>query len=194
MVFIVGLAGPAKVGKSTTAKAAVASFKKQYPGLKVDRYAFATPIYEIVSYITGWDIDKLKDLKYKEEIWTAETAPFPTLIGYSPRILLQKIGTECFRNIIGSNFWVDLTIKKVQHLDIVIIEDARFENEFKVCDLLVEIERSEIKYEMNHPSAMPPDPKYINAKLKIDSPEYDIDKCVFWLVQQLLKRENKNAV
>lgn len=188
MAFIIGLAGPGKVGKSTTAKKAIESFKKLFPKIDVIRYAFATPIYETASYITGWDIDKLKDLKYKEEIWTSETAPFPSLIGLSPRSLLQKIGTECFRNNIHNNFWIDLTLKKVQKHDIAIIEDARFENEFKVCDLVIELERENIKYEMNHPSAMPPDPKYVTEKVKIDSKDFNIDNGVLWMVQELIKK------
>lgn len=173
MTFIVGLAGPAKVGKSTTAKKIVEIASHKYPQIKIIRYAFATPIYEMASYITGWTIDKLKDLKYKEVSWTEETAPFPSLIGYSPRSLLQKIGTECFRNIIAENFWVDLAIKKCEAYDIAIIEDARFSNEFATCNLNIELERTGIVYERNHPSAMPPDPMYISRREKIDTMGFD---------------------
>lgn len=192
MTYIIGLAGPAKVGKSTTAKKAVESFNKKFPELKVIRYAFATPIYEVASSLTGWSIDKLKDLKYKEEIWTESTAPFKSLIGLSPRSFLQKIGTECFRNVIHTDFWIDVAVKKVEEYDIAILEDARFENEFKICSLVIELKRDGIQYEKNHPSAMPPDPKYVNAVSKIDSENFDIDTGVDWIVQNLLKKNKVN--
>lgn len=187
MAYIIGLAGPAKVGKSTTAKAAIESLKR-YKELTTIRYAFATPIYETASMLTGWSIEKLKDLKYKEVEWTEETAPVKCLVGFSPRSFLQKVGTECFRNVIHPNFWIDVTISKVKDYDIAIIEDARFENEFKICDLVIELERENIKYECNHASAMPPDPKYVSAKVKIDDPNFNIDIGVDTILQMLLKK------
>jgi hypothetical protein len=191
MTFIVGLAGPGKVGKSTTAKLAIESFNKNFPKLKVIRYAFASPIYDMASYLTGWTVEKLKDLKYKEVEWTVETAPIPCLVGYSPRTFLQKIGTECFRNIIHSNFWIDVTLSKVKEYDVAIIEDARFENEFKICDMVIELQRSGIEYAGNHASAMPPDPKYISAKVKIDDPNFSVDAGVMAIVQEIITKKSK---
>lgn len=191
MTFIIGLAGPGKVGKSTTAKSAVASFAKLFPDIRVIRYAFATPIYEMAASITGWEIDKLKDLKYKELAWTVETAPLPCLIGWSPRSFLQRIGTECFRQNISDRFWIDLSLKKVSEYDIAIIEDARFENEYKVCDIVVELEREGVEYARNHASAMPPDPKYVAKKVKIDSADFNIDNGVLWLASQVISKKNR---
>lgn len=188
MTYIIGLAGPAKVGKSTTAKAAIESFNRRYKDLSVIRYAFATPIYETVSMLTGWPIEKLKDLNYKEVDWTDETAPVKCLKGMSPRSFLQKVGTECFRQVIHNDFWIDVTLSKVKDYDIAIIEDARFENEFKICDMVIELQRENITYACNHASAMPPDPKYIAAKVKIDDPNFNIDIGVDSIIQALLKK------
>jgi hypothetical protein len=189
MTFIIGLAGPANVGKSTTAQVAIQSFKKKYPHINVGAYAFATPIYEMVSTITGWPISKLKDRQFKDVEWTKETAPLSCLVGFSPRSFLQKVGTECFRNNIHSDFWIDLAKDKVKQYDIAIMEDARFENEFKGCDLVIELERTGVTYECNHPSAMPPDPKYIKLKVKIDSAEFNIDNGIDWIVQMIIKKK-----
>lgn len=189
MTFIIGLAGPANVGKSTTADLAIKTFKNKYPYLNVGSYAFATPIYEMVSSITGWPIEKLKDRQFKDTEWTLETAPLPCLVGLSPRSFLQKVGTECFRNVIHTNFWIDLARNKVKQYDIAIMEDARFENEFKGCNLVIELERDNIKYECNHASAMPPDPKYINLKVKIDSKDFNIDNGINWIMQMIVKKK-----
>lgn len=189
MTFIIGLAGPANVGKSTTANLALSSFKKKYPHLNVGTYAFATPIYEMVSSITGWPIEKLKDRKYKDVLWTSETAPLPCLAGFSPRTFLQRVGTECFRNNIHSDFWIDLARNKVKQYDIAIMEDARFENEFKGCDLVIELDREGVAYAADHASAMPPNPKYVNLKVKIDSADFNIDNGIDWIVQMIIKKK-----
>ena len=44
MTYIVGLAGPGHVGKSTTARNIAKSFNVLYPDLKVCTFAFANPI------------------------------------------------------------------------------------------------------------------------------------------------------
>ena len=44
-------------------------------------------------------------------------------------------------------------------------------------------------YECNHPSAMPPDKKYVNTKVKIDSADFNIDNGIDWIVQMLIKKK-----
>lgn len=167
MVFVVGLAGPGKVGKSTTAKNIVATFNIFHPSLKVGRYAFAQPIYEVTAELTGISIDTLKNEIYKETSWSAETAPVPCLIDWSPRKLLQIIGTECFRNNVNPDFWIQTALNKIKNLDIAIIEDARFTNEFSKCNLVVELFREGVDYTKTHASAMPPDPQYVAERLHL---------------------------
>lgn len=167
MVFIVGLAGPGKVGKSTTAKRLVASFNTLYPNLKVSNYAFAAPIYEISSLLTGLPIEKLKDESLKELTWNKKTAPMPCLEGWTPRKFLQIIGTECFRNNVDKNFWIETALQKIKSFDIAFIEDARFTNEFERCNTVIELERDGVEYAMNHPSAMPPPRHFIQKKIKL---------------------------
>jgi len=169
MVFVIGLAGPGHVGKSTTAKALVSTFNKVYPDLKVTNAAFATPLYEVASLLIKIPIDVLKGEIYKETVWTKETSPMNSLVGWTPRKFLQVIGTECFRNNVNSDFWIDATFQEIKSFDVVFMEDSRFENEYKFSDLVIELERDGIIYAKNHPSAMPPDEKYIYKKLKLHS-------------------------
>lgn len=169
MIKVIGLAGPAKVGKSTTAKGLVKAFNKLYPQYKVINMAFADPIYKLANLLTGIKIDILKSQSYKEVAWTEKTAPMPCLVGWTPRKFLQIVGTECFRENIHNNFWIESAIRiaESQGYDYVIMEDARFSNEFEISDINIELMRDGIKYEKNHASAMPPDPKYIAFKIDL---------------------------
>jgi len=194
MTYIIGLAGPGHVGKSTTAKKILEAFNtftisnkrtlftKIFPDvplplnpifdLKIGSFAFAMPIYELVSSITGFEISQLKDETFKETPWTSENSPMPCLIDWTPRKLLQIIGTECFRNNVNKDFWIELSLSKIKNYDIAICEDSRFSNEYKKCDIVIELERDGIDYLMNHASAMPPDKKYVWKKIKLHN---DID-------------------
>ena len=73
--------------------------------------------------------DKLKDSVATMFDWTKE-------LGYSvtPRLVLQKFGTECMRDGFYDGIWVSLTKKKVlDNPDIKwVIPDVRFDNEAKM--------------------------------------------------------------
>ncbi len=161
MTFIVGLAGPGGVGKSTTAKALCKLLTSR--GIRATNYAFAQPIYEICSLITNIPIETLKSQDFKEKFWTEQDTPIPCLNGWTPRKLLQIIGTECFRNNVHQNFWIELAISKVKDYDVAVFEDARFVNEFEKCHLVYELQRGGVDYLRNHASAMPPDKRHIAA-------------------------------
>jgi septin family protein len=167
MVFKVGLAGPGKVGKSTTAKNLVKSIQKQYPSCKVTNYAFAKMLYDVASLLSDIPVDVLKDEHNKEVPWTSESSPIPSLVGWTPRKFLQIIGTECFRNNVCNSFWIETTMNKIKDYDIAIIEDARFPNEYETCDLVIELKRDGVEYARNHLSAMPPDEHFIWRKIEL---------------------------
>jgi len=167
VVKVVGLAGPAGVGKSTTTIAFVEIFKKLYPALKTKNIAFADPMYNLISHFTQIPISTLKSQNYKNIKWNQKTAPMPCLNGWSPRRFLQVIGTDCFRNEIHNDFWVQLSIKQAEDNDIIFVEDARFDNEYEMCNIVIELKRDGIQYACDHPSAMPPDKKYIDFVIEL---------------------------
>lgn len=191
MSFIIGLYGPAKVGKTTTGKALIKGFKKLYPELTVKFISFADPLYEIVSILTDVPVKKLQDQSYKEVVWTKETAPIPAFVGWTPRKLLQIVGTECFRNQIHQEIWIQLAINRCKKYDITIIGDCRFSNELKISNFNIELKRNTIDYAKNHASAMPPDPELINKQIKLYK-KIDFLETINEIYK--LYKDNKNAI
>lgn len=166
-MFLIGLAGPAGVGKSTTATSLVYSLQSLNKDLKIRYDAFATPLYHICSYLLGIPVETLASQDYKNLPWTEETAPLPCLVGWTPRKFIQKTGTECFRNNIHTDFWVQVSRKMLSNHDIVIMGDARFPNEYQACDYVIELSRNGVEYAGDHASAMKPDSKYIHMNLQL---------------------------
>lgn len=151
-ISVIGFSGPKNVGKTTTAKKVAKEFKKL--GKPAEPMSLATPVYQIASIITGLPVSLLQDENYKERRWTEETAPLPCLVGMRPRDLLQKIGTECFRDNIHQDIWIQHLLKRAQQLktEIAIVDDIRFTNEVKACNIVIELTREGISYTKEHKS------------------------------------------
>ena len=113
---LIGLSGPAGVGKST-----VASILRDRHGFL--EVAFAQPVYEAVSAALGVPVSALKDRALKEE-------PVPWL-GKSPRHLLRTLGTEWGRGIVRQDLWIRVMERTLDGLDAgkVVVSDVRFEDE-----------------------------------------------------------------
>jgi hypothetical protein len=113
MTKIIGFAGPAGAGKDTAA-----SF---VPGAVTIH--FADPLYAMLSVMLGVPECALRDRNFKERI-----IPW---IGKSPRQLLQTLGTEWGRDVIGPDLWVRVAMGRVDALavPVVCIPDVRFANE-----------------------------------------------------------------
>lgn len=115
--MLIGLAGAAGAGKGSVANFLVAA--------GFGEIAFADPIYAAVSAMTGISVAKLQDRAIKEQ-------PIPGF-GKSPRELLQLLGTEFGRNLIGKSIWIDIAMQKADGYASAgvsaVITDVRFDNE-----------------------------------------------------------------
>jgi hypothetical protein len=80
--------------------------------------------------------------------WDVAKRDFPDI-----RTLLQKFGTECGRNILGENIWVDALFNKYKSGNLV-ISDVRFPNEAqKIWDLngkIIRIVRPNVEAPNDH--------------------------------------------
>ena len=120
--MLIGLCGPAGAGKDTVAGLLTDSDRCSFQQL-----AFADPLYECISVITGISPAGLQKRDVKEAV-------IPWL-GKSPRQMLQSLGTEWGREMIHPQIWIRITMERViPHLAVgrgVVITDVRFDNEAK---------------------------------------------------------------
>ncbi len=114
--MIIGLCGAAGAGKNTVA--ARLCLEHRFVPL-----AFADPLYDAVSAITGLTVEQLQDRSRKENAlgW----------ISCSPRRLLQTLGTDWGRNMIHPEIWVMATMQKIEASPEFnfCLTDVRFPNE-----------------------------------------------------------------
>jgi len=114
---VIGLCGPAGSGKSTAA-----GYLARVYGAKV--YAFATPLKQIVG--------NAFNLAHRQ-LYGTQTEKDTTDERYnvSPRWLMQRVGTDGIRAVLGETFWAELTLKEIRkdRPKFAVIEDVRFESE-----------------------------------------------------------------
>lgn len=110
--MIIGVCGAIGSGKNT-----VGEFLVKDHGFT--QLAFADPIYDAISAITGLTVEELKDRNRKENTldW----------ISCSPRRLLQTLGTDWGREMIHPEIWVVSALRRVR--GDTVITDVRFNNE-----------------------------------------------------------------
>lgn len=115
--MLVGIAGPAGAGKSTIGREIWLHDKFQI-------LSFAHPLKAALIKMTGLDRKWFYNIDYKEK-------EIPGLPGVTPRIMMQKFGTEFAREMIAPDFWLwrmKMSLSKYSDKNIV-IDDIRFENE-----------------------------------------------------------------
>jgi hypothetical protein len=125
--MIIGIAGFQGSGKDT-----IADYLQNIYGFKRD--SFAATLKDAVAAVFGWDRDLLEgrtteSRAWREQVdpWWAERLNMPDL---TPRLVLQKWGTEVARKSWHDDTWIASLENKLNkaHNDIV-ITDVRFPNE-----------------------------------------------------------------
>jgi hypothetical protein len=147
---IIGIAGPARAGKDTLARALIYAFDGT--GVVIEQRSFAEPIRRFICQIIGTG---LKGLEASKE------DPHPLLAGKSPRYAMQTLGTEWGRQLIGENFWCDLALARALSARNdegigTVFSDVRFENEASAIrnagGVIVHIRRPGVGIQSNHAS------------------------------------------
>lgn len=114
--MIIGLTGKARSGKDTAADYLCSRYG-------FERYSLASPMKRAVCAMMEMD----------ESIFDSTRKEVPLkLVDVSPRYMLQTLGTEWGRNIIGEDLWLKFLQNMYDKLPIsakVVVTDVRFENE-----------------------------------------------------------------
>ena len=123
--MIIGLVGYIGAGKGTVRDILVRNHG--YHG-----FAFADALKDAVATIFTWprgllegDSNASRAFRERVDVWWSNK------LGYevTPRLILQKMGTEACRHNIADNIWIAALEKRIQGYDDVVISDVRFSNE-----------------------------------------------------------------
>ena len=125
--MIIGICGLIGSGKDTIADYLIRKHNFQ-------KISFADKLKDSVSVMFDWDRELLDGKtdesrawrEERDEYWSQETGEAIT-----PRLVLQKFGTECMRDGFYDGIWVSLVKKKLKDNPQInwVIPDVRFENE-----------------------------------------------------------------
>jgi len=133
MTKIIAFVGAAGAGKTTAANYVVKVGPKLTPKVEMRRYNFATPIKQmVVALLMACGVEQklarpmVTDPKLKGE-------PVPEVGGFTPRTLMQTIGTEWGREVMHEDFWITLALHRINTAIKkgygVVYDDLRYENE-----------------------------------------------------------------
>jgi hypothetical protein len=123
--MIIGLVGYIGSGKGTVRDILVRSHG--YHG-----FAFADALKDATAQIFLWprgllegDSNVSRSFRERVDVWWSNK------LGYevTPRLILQKMGTEACREGIADNIWIAALEKRILGYDDVVISDVRFPNE-----------------------------------------------------------------
>ena len=127
--MLIGILGRMNSGKGTVADELVEVY-----GFRQD--SFAATLKDITSQIFGWDREMLsgsstESREFREQVdeWWSEKLGIPN---FTPRLALQLIGTDVFRNNFHENIWVLSAMRRYQDGENVVISDCRFPNEVQI--------------------------------------------------------------
>ena len=123
--MIIGVVGFIGAGKGTIRDILVREYG--YHG-----FAFADALKDSVATIFMWprgllegDSNASRAFRERVDVWWSHK------LGYevTPRLILQKFGTEACRNGIADNIWIAALEKRIHGYEDVVISDCRFPNE-----------------------------------------------------------------
>lgn len=136
---IIGLTGKARSGKDTAATAILEWCGNN--GLLAERLAFADPLKVSAARALGLSLSAEACVEFCNSLKTSGSITITRDLddlqaeySISGREFLQWYGTESHRDVFGSDFWVEVTEKKLAEragteLDVVVLTDCRFPNE-----------------------------------------------------------------
>ena len=128
--MIIGICGLIGSGKDTVAGHLISNHN-------FEKRSFADKLKDAVSAMFDWDREMLEGKSKDSREWREQPDVFwskETDQSITPRLVLQKFGTECMRQGFFDGIWVSLVKKKILDNPDTnwIIHDVRFPNEVKM--------------------------------------------------------------
>ena len=123
--MIIGLVGFIGAGKGTVADILVREHEYH-------KFSFADALKDAVSTIFTWPRGLLEGDSNASRAFRERVDPWWShKLGYevTPRLILQKMGTEACRHGIADNIWIAALEKRIHGYEDVVISDCRFPNE-----------------------------------------------------------------
>lgn len=153
---LLSISGFAGSGKDTVAQI----IQELQPDKQWQIKKFSGKLKEMASLITGVPMNKFEDQNFKKD---GMLMIIPNTFGpdsfkkYSVRDFLQYLGTECVRDLLGKNIWVDALLNNYDaSKDNWIITDCRFPNEFRGIENIgghtIRVSRKGVNAVNAHPS------------------------------------------
>jgi hypothetical protein len=175
--MIIGLSGYAQSGKDSTAELLCLNYKYK-------RQAFADPMRHALMIINP-KLDSITRLsEYVDDYGWDMAKKNPEV-----RRLLQVLGTDFGRKMLGEDVWVKMIMDKLNYEDRVVISDVRFPNEAeairKLGGSVWRINRRNHSAVNGHPSEHAMDNYMFNHVIYNDGTLDDLSDEVFMLAMEL---------
>jgi hypothetical protein len=131
--MIIGICGFEGAGKDTVANYLVENYG-------FTKLSFAAVLKDIAAVLFDWpramlegDSAESREWREVEDGWWAEKLGIP---GFTPRLALQRLGTDVFRNHFHSDIWLIALERRLQKYKNVVVSDCRFPNELTMIQRL----------------------------------------------------------
>lgn len=182
---IIALTGKKGSGKDTAAKALIEE------GYQVVKFAdgLKTMVRSLL-YYAGFDNDAVEGLvegDFKEQ-------KIPELCNQSARHIMQTLGTEWGRELIGQDLWTSLTEQRISRIPYSVVTDMRFPNELSCIKNLggvtIRITRPALDFEDTHPSEAYIDDLAVDHEIINDSSVQDLKnrmKTLLWVKSSIIE-------
>ena len=184
--MIIGLVGFIGAGKGTVGELLRLHAYKQM--------SFAGALKDTASIMFGWDRDLLEGdtvesrvfRETKDEFWSSRFG-----YDFSPRLALQRLGTEAGRDVFHQDIWIYALENRIKKLPKVVITDTRFPNEIEFIrsqgGVIVEVKRGERPEwyeiaEQQNQRAQPDKP--INNLMALHHPDIHVSEWA-WIGQKI---------
>uniref|UniRef100_A0A6C0DMM6 Deoxynucleoside monophosphate kinase n=1 Tax=viral metagenome TaxID=1070528 RepID=A0A6C0DMM6_9ZZZZ len=118
--MIVGILGLKGSGKDTIGNYLIDNYN-------FEKIAYAGALKDAICCVFGWDRNMMEGATDESRKWREEIDEY---WGFSPREMMQRIGTDLFRKQIKDDIWIKSLKLKLEKLTTnVVITDCRFNNE-----------------------------------------------------------------